>query len=49
MVKQKLLRLIADATKAHRVLGYIPRQSDLPSILRSTWEWDLRNPQGYAP
>jgi len=40
-------RLIADATKAQSVLGWIPRQSDLSSILRSAWEWHLRHPQGY--
>src|SRR5271169_4482658 len=41
-------RLIADATKAQGILGWTPRHSDLPTILRSAWEWHLRHPQGYA-
>jgi UDP-glucose 4-epimerase len=41
-------RLVADATKATSLLGWIPQQSDLPTILRSAWEWHLRNPQGYT-
>jgi UDP-glucose 4-epimerase len=41
-------RLIADATKAQSLLGWNPRQSDLPTILSSAWEWHLRHPQGYA-
>lgn len=41
-------RLIADATNAQRILGWSLRQSDLPTILRSAWEWHLRHPKGYA-
>ena len=41
-------RLIADAAKAKSILGWIPRQSDLPTILRSAWNWHLQHPQGYA-
>jgi UDP-glucose 4-epimerase len=41
-------RLIADATKAESFLGWIPQQSDLSTILRSAWEWHLRNPRGYT-
>ncbi len=41
-------RLIADATKAQGILGWTPRHSDLPTILRSAWEWHLRHSQGYA-
>jgi UDP-glucose 4-epimerase len=40
--------LIADASKAGSVLGWSPTRSDLPSIIRSAWEWHLRHPQGYA-
>ena len=40
--------LIADATKARDLLGWIPRHSNLPIILRSAWEWHLRYPRGYA-
>jgi UDP-glucose 4-epimerase len=41
-------RLIADARKARAVLGWEPRASDLPSIVRSAWEWRLRHPRGYS-
>jgi UDP-glucose 4-epimerase len=41
-------RLVADATRAKTVLGWVPTSSDLPSIIRSAWEWRLRHPRGYA-
>jgi UDP-glucose 4-epimerase len=41
-------RLIADATKAESVLGWIPRQSDLSAILSSAWNWHLQHPHGYS-
>lgn len=41
-------RLVADATKAAKVLGWKPVKSDLPAILRSQWEWNERHPKGYA-
>jgi UDP-glucose 4-epimerase len=40
-------RLIADAEKAHRVLGWRPEHTELAAILRSDWEWRTRNPDGY--
>ncbi len=40
-------RLLADASKARNILGWIPRRSDLPTILRSAWEWHLSHPRGY--
>ncbi len=40
-------RLVADAAKAKTLLGWTARQSGLPTILRSAWEWHLRHPQGY--
>jgi len=40
-------RLVADATKAAKVLNWRPVISDLPAILRSQWEWDERHPKGY--
>jgi UDP-glucose 4-epimerase len=41
-------RLVADAKKAQSVLGWKPVMSDLPSILRSQWEWRRKHPRGYA-
>ena len=41
-------KLVADASKAKEVLGWVPAQSDLHSIIRSAWEWRLRHPCGYA-
>ncbi|HEV2522473.1 MAG TPA: UDP-glucose 4-epimerase GalE [Candidatus Acidoferrales bacterium] len=40
-------RLIADPSKAKAVLGWEPVSSDLPSIVRSAWDWRLRHPNGY--
>ena len=40
-------RLIADPSKAKAVLGWEPVSSDLPSIVRSAWDWRLRHPKGY--
>ena len=40
-------RLVADAAKARRVLGWMPKMSDLPSIIGSAWEWKKRHPRGY--
>lgn len=41
-------RLVADAAKAQRVLGWKPAQSDLASILRSQWNWRKKFPRGYG-
>jgi len=40
-------RLVADATRAKTVLDWVATSSDLPSIIRSAWEWRLRHPRGY--
>jgi UDP-glucose 4-epimerase len=40
-------KLIADAKKVSALLGWNPRMSDLPIILRSQWEWRQKHPQGY--
>jgi UDP-glucose 4-epimerase len=40
-------QLVADPTKAAKVLGWKPVTSDLPAILRSQWEWSARHPKGY--
>jgi UDP-glucose 4-epimerase len=41
-------RLIADPSRAKTLLGWEPAVSDLPSIVRSAWDWRLRFPAGYA-
>jgi UDP-glucose 4-epimerase len=41
-------KLVADAVKAEATLGWKPAVSDLPSILRSQWEWRRKHPRGYA-
>jgi UDP-glucose 4-epimerase len=41
-------QLIAEAAKARNILGWVPSQSDLPTIVQSAWEWLLRSPKGYA-
>ena len=41
-------RLVADASKAEKVLGWQPAKSDLATILRSQWEWRQKHPHGYA-
>ena len=40
-------RLIADPSRAKALLGWQPAVSDLPSIMRSAWDWRLRHPDGY--
>jgi UDP-glucose 4-epimerase len=37
-------RLIANAEKARSVLGWLPAYTDLASIIRSDWEWRLKQP-----
>jgi UDP-glucose 4-epimerase len=41
-------RLVANPARAKTSLGWQPAQSDLPSIIRSAWEWRQRHPRGYA-
>ncbi|MGB9069475.1 MAG: UDP-glucose 4-epimerase GalE [Candidatus Acidiferrales bacterium] len=40
-------RLVADAGRAKKVLGWKPLRSDLSTILRSQWDWRRRHPEGY--
>jgi len=40
-------KLVADARKAKKVLGWKPTMSDLSTILGSQWEWLLKHPKGY--
>jgi len=41
-------KLVADATKAEATLGWKAVASDLPSILRTQWDWQRKHPRGYA-
>jgi UDP-glucose 4-epimerase len=41
-------RLIADPSKAKALLRWQAAVSDLPSIVRSAWNWRLRHPNGYT-
>jgi len=41
-------RLVADTTKAQKLLGWRPRRSDLTTMVRSAWEWQQANPRGYS-
>jgi UDP-glucose 4-epimerase len=40
--------LVADATRAHTVLGWKPEKLDLGAIIGSAWEWHSKRPRGYA-
>jgi len=40
--------LVADARKAHDVLGWEPRHSTIDEMVSSAWEWMQRNPRGYG-
>jgi UDP-glucose 4-epimerase len=40
-------KLVADARKAKKVLGWKPVMSELSTILRSQWEWLQKHPGGY--
>jgi UDP-glucose 4-epimerase len=41
-------RLIADASKAAKMLNWKPKFGDIESILFSAWNWKLRHPNGYG-
>jgi UDP-glucose 4-epimerase len=40
-------RLVADSTKARRILGWKPRYESLPAIIESAWRWHQAHPTGY--
>jgi len=40
-------RLIADASRARRELGWEPRYRDIASIVATAWRWHSSHPQGY--
>lgn len=41
-------RLVAEAGKIRRELGWKPQYPDLEEIIASAWEWHRTHPQGYA-
>lgn len=42
-------RLVADAGRIRRELGWQPRHTSLDSMVESAWHWMLRHPSGYPP
>ncbi|HYC13563.1 MAG TPA: hypothetical protein VEC75_04900, partial [Stellaceae bacterium] len=36
--------LVADARRAREVLGWVPRLSDLDTIIKTAWAWHGRDP-----
>jgi len=40
--------LVADAARAHSVLGWQPQHPDLAAIIGSAWEWHSKRPQGHT-
>ncbi len=40
--------LVADATAAAEVLGWVPRYTDIEEIVATAWHWHRTHPQGYA-
>ena len=41
-------RLVANAAKAHEVLGWNPQFPEIEKIIESAWTWHEANPNGYA-
>jgi UDP-glucose 4-epimerase len=39
--------LVADSSKAQRVLGWRPQYVDIESIVETAWRWHSSHPQGY--
>ena len=39
--------LIADSTKARKVLGWRPQHDNLTSIIQSAWTWTEKHPRGF--
>ncbi|MCU0239087.1 MAG: UDP-glucose 4-epimerase GalE [Pyrinomonadaceae bacterium] len=40
-------KLVANATKAHEILGWKPIFPELNTIIKSAWIWHEKNPNGY--
>ena len=41
-------RLIADASRAREVLGWMPAHPGIREILRDAWTWHQAHPDGYS-
>ncbi len=39
--------LVADASRAHALLGWLPKSSDLETIVETAWRWHVEHPGGY--
>ena len=40
-------KLVADASKAHKLLGWKPQHPELENIIESAWAWHQKNEMGY--
>jgi len=40
--------LVAEPSRAKTILGWTPKRSDLQTILRTAWKWQLDHPHGYT-
>lgn len=40
--------LVADSSKAKKILGWDPQYADLEEIIASAWKWHSAHPEGYA-
>ncbi|MDZ7637510.1 MAG: GDP-mannose 4,6-dehydratase [Bryobacterales bacterium] len=40
--------LVADAEKAHEILGWEPAYMEIEKTIESAWNWHLAHPDGYA-
>lgn len=41
-------QLVADSTRLRRELGWMPRYSDLETMIGTAWKWHQSHPNGYA-
>lgn len=39
--------LVADASTARRVLGWVPKYEDIQSVIATAWNWQSSHPHGY--
>ena len=39
--------LVADTAKIKKELGWIPRYSDLETVVKTAWQWHKSHPEGY--